>query len=135
MYCFHFYMYAYYDVKGIFYNWSLSGGLPWWLSGKEPTCQCRRLAFDPWVRKIPWRGKWQPTPVFLPGNPKDRGSWWATVHEVAKESDMTERLYNITNTYDNQEPQIWNKNRGLRDQCRNANYFFNMLAKKRCRQQ
>ena len=25
-----------------------------------------RLWFDPWVRKIPWRGKWQPTPVFLP---------------------------------------------------------------------
>ena len=23
--------------------------------------------FDPWVRKIPWRRKWQPTPVFLPG--------------------------------------------------------------------
>ena len=23
--------------------------------------------FDPWVRKIPWRGVWQPTPVFLPG--------------------------------------------------------------------
>ena len=27
----------------------------------------RRLQFDPWVRKIPWRRKWQPTPVFLPG--------------------------------------------------------------------
>ena len=27
----------------------------------------RRLGFDPWVRKIPWRRKWQPTPVFLPG--------------------------------------------------------------------
>ena len=25
--------------------------------------------FDPWVGKIPWRGKWQPTPVFLPGEP------------------------------------------------------------------
>ena len=25
--------------------------------------------FDPWVGKIPWRGKWQPTPVFLPGKP------------------------------------------------------------------
>ena len=25
--------------------------------------------FDPWVRKIPWRRKWQPTPVFLPGKP------------------------------------------------------------------
>ena len=23
--------------------------------------------FDPWVRKMPWRRKWQPTPVFLPG--------------------------------------------------------------------
>ena len=41
--------------------------LPWWLSGKEPTCQCRRHGFDPWVGKIPWRRKWQPTPVFLPG--------------------------------------------------------------------
>ena len=42
-------------------------GLPWWLSGKESACQCRRYEFDPWVRKIPWRRKWQPTPVFLPG--------------------------------------------------------------------
>ena len=29
--------------------------------------QCRRLQVDPWVRKIPWRREWQPTPVFLPG--------------------------------------------------------------------
>ena len=28
-------------------------GLPWWLSGKESTCQCRRHGFDPWSRKIP----------------------------------------------------------------------------------
>ena len=41
--------------------------LPWWPSGKEPACQCRRLMFNPWVGKIPWRRKWQPTPVFLPG--------------------------------------------------------------------
>ena len=27
---------------------------------------CRRCGFDPWVGKIPWRRKWQPTPVFLP---------------------------------------------------------------------
>ena len=26
-----------------------------------------RLAFDPWVGKIPWRREWQPIPVFLPG--------------------------------------------------------------------
>ena len=41
--------------------------LPWWLSGKEPACQCRRHGLDSWVRKIPWRRRWQPTPVFLPG--------------------------------------------------------------------
>ena len=45
-------------------------GFPGGSSGKEPACQFRRhkrSGFDPWVRKIPWRGKWQPTPVFLPG--------------------------------------------------------------------
>ena len=40
---------------------------PWWLSSKESACQFRRLRFNPWVRKVPWRRKWQPTPVFLPG--------------------------------------------------------------------
>ena len=29
--------------------------------------QCRRPGFDPWFRKIPWRRKWQPIPIFLPG--------------------------------------------------------------------
>ena len=28
-------------------------GLPWWLSGRESTCRCRRRGFDPWVGKIP----------------------------------------------------------------------------------
>ena len=42
-------------------------GLPWGLSSKEYTCQCRRCGFSPWVRKNPWRRKWQPTPVFLSG--------------------------------------------------------------------
>ena len=39
--------------------------LPWQFSGKESTCQCRRCRFNPWVQKIPWRRKWQPTPVFF----------------------------------------------------------------------
>ena len=42
-------------------------GQPMRLSGKEPTSHCRRLRFDHWVRKIPWRRRWQPTPLFLPG--------------------------------------------------------------------
>ena len=29
--------------------------------------QCKRPRFDPWIRKMPWRREWQPTPVFLPG--------------------------------------------------------------------
>ena len=38
------------------------------VSGKEPACQCRRtkrLGFHPWVRKIPWRRAWQPSPSIL----------------------------------------------------------------------
>ena len=41
--------------------------LPWWLHGKKSAYQCRRRGFDPWVGNIPWRRKWQLTPVFLPG--------------------------------------------------------------------
>ena len=56
-------------------------------SGKEPTCQCRRRrrpGFDPWVRKVPWRRKWQPTPVFLPRGFYGRGAWRATVHGLQR---------------------------------------------------
>ena len=41
-------------------------GLPKWLRGKESTWQWRRPRFNPWVGKIRWRRRWQPTPVFLP---------------------------------------------------------------------
>ena len=43
-------------------------GLPGWLSGKEFSCQCRRrrrCGIEPPIGKIPWRRKWQPSPVFL----------------------------------------------------------------------
>ena len=67
-------------------------GFSWWLSGKESTSQgrrYRRYGFHPRVGKILWRRTWQPTPVFLLGNPMDRGAWRTTVHGVTKESDMT----------------------------------------------
>ena len=51
----------------LYTQWGFPGGA----SGKEPSSQsriCKRLRFDPWVRKIPERRAWQPTPVFpLPG--------------------------------------------------------------------
>ena len=49
---------------------SSSSEIPRWFSGKESACQYRRhkrCGFDPWVRKIPWRRKWQSTLAFLPG--------------------------------------------------------------------
>ena len=51
--------------------WTFPGyiTLPGNLNGKKSACQCRRHRrheFNPWLRKIPWRRKWQPTPVFFP---------------------------------------------------------------------
>ena len=41
---------------------------------KKIHLQCRRSRFNPWVRKIPWRRKWLPTAVFLPGEPHGQRS-------------------------------------------------------------
>ena len=41
--------------------------------------QCRRPGFDPWVRKIPCRRKWQPTPVFLPGESYRQRTGWISL--------------------------------------------------------
>ena len=70
-------------------------GFPTWLSGKESTCQCmrhRRLVFNLWVGNIPWRRKWQPTPVFLPGKFHGQRSLAGYSPWDRKESDTTERL-------------------------------------------
>ena len=89
-------------------------GPPRWLSGKDPTCQCGRHGFDPWVKKIPWSRKWQPTPVFLPGNSMDSGGWQAHgVHRVAKVSDTTEQLNNHLRLYGGCE----GGDRGLPEEC------------------
>ena len=54
--------------------------------------QRRTPGFNPWVRKIPWKRKWQPTPVLLPGEfhgQRNLASYSSWGH---KESDMTEWL-------------------------------------------
>ena len=56
--------------------------------------QCRRGRFNPWVRKIPWRRKWQPTSVFLKGESHGQRSLVGSVLEVTKESETTEQLNN-----------------------------------------
>ena len=55
--------------------------------------QCRRPGFDPWVGKIPWRRKWQPTPILLPGKSHEQRSLAGCSPRNCKESDTTERLH------------------------------------------
>ena len=74
---------------------NLLGGFPGATSGKESICQCRRLKrlmFDPWVGKIPWRRKWLPTPVFLPRKFHGQRSLVDYSSRGHKELDMTEWL-------------------------------------------
>ena len=68
-------------------------GFPSWLSGKESACQCRRRRFSLSVGKIPWRRRWQPTPVFLPENPMDRGAWRAAVQRVGRDLATKQQLF------------------------------------------
>ena len=68
----------------------------YYCSSKESACQLRKHRdtgqIDPWVRKIPWSRKWQPTPVFLPG--KFRGQRNLAGYSLwgHKESDTTWQL-------------------------------------------
>ena len=61
--------------------------------GKSICLQCGRLGFDPWVRKILWRRKWQPTPVLLLGKPHGRRILVGYTPWGLKELDATERIH------------------------------------------
>ena len=52
----------------------------------------RRPGVNPWVWKVPWRGKWRPTPVFLPGESHRQRSLVGYSPWGCKEPDTTERL-------------------------------------------
>ena len=88
-------------------------GLLRWLSGKESTCQCRRCGFDPYVRKIPWNKKYQPTPEFLPGKSNGQRSLVGCSWCSHKELNMTEWLrahahtHTHTHTHSSTLPQVY----------------------------
>ena len=56
--------------------------LPWWLNGKESACNAGDAG--PWVGTIPWRRKWQNTPVTLPGKSHGQRSLVGCIYGVAK---------------------------------------------------
>ena len=69
--------------------------LPRWHSGKEPAYRsrrCRRRGFNPWVRRIPWRRKWQRIPMFSPGKFHGQRSLAGYSPRNHKELDRTELL-------------------------------------------
>ena len=58
----------------------------------QETEEKKRSGFNPWVRKIPWGRKWQPTPLFLPEKSHGQRSLVGYSPKGHKELDMTERL-------------------------------------------
>ena len=69
-------------------------GLPWWLSDKEPACQCKRHGFYPVLGRSPGGGNSNP-PQYCLESPVDRGAWKTAVHGVEK---SWKRLSNLTTT-------------------------------------
>ena len=70
-----------------------------WHIGKEFACQHRKCRFNPWVRKIPWSRKWQPTPVFLSGKFHGERSLADYSPWGHKDSDVTEHTHNLPSNY------------------------------------
>ena len=59
-------------------------GLPWWLSGKESTCNAGDSALIPGSGRSPGEGNGNPLQYSCLQNSMGRGAWWATVHGVTK---------------------------------------------------
>ena len=71
-----------------------TSGFPSGSEGKESACQNSRHRFSPWVGKIPWRRKRQPTPVFLREKSHGQRSLASSVHGDANKWDRTWQLNN-----------------------------------------
>ena len=69
-------------------------GFPGGLVVKNPSANAGDTGdgFDPWVGKVPWRKKWQPIPVFLPGKFHTLKTLMGYSPRGRVESDTTERL-------------------------------------------
>ena len=78
-------------------------GFPDGSDGKESACNVGDLGWipglDPWVGKIPWRRKWQPTPIFWPGKCHGRRSLAGYSPWGRQESDPTEQLHGYVGWY------------------------------------
>ena len=78
--CQHFLQYLLSIILGIYY-------------GRKEGNKCKKCGFDPWVRKTPWRRKWQPALIFLLGKSHVQRSLVGYSSWGCKESDTTEWLH------------------------------------------
>ena len=76
----------------------------WWFRWWRVGLQCRRPGFIPWVGKIPWRRKWQPTAVFSPEESHGQKSLADYSSWGRQELDTTER---ITLSHFYSWPEVW----------------------------
>ena len=63
--------------------------------GKPSAYNAGRSGLNPWVGKIPWRRKWQPTPVFLPGESQGQRSLLGAVYGVTQSRTRLTQLSSI----------------------------------------
>ena len=77
---------------------TLAWKIPWMEEpGGLQSMGLRRVRHD-WATSLSlftfmhWRRKWQPTPVFLPGESQERGAWWAAVYGVIQSRTWLKRL-------------------------------------------
>jgi len=64
-------------------------GLPWWLSGKESTCNAGDTILIPELERSLGKGNDNPLQYSCLGNPMDRGAWCLQSTGITKESDTT----------------------------------------------
>ena len=83
---------------------SLAWKIPWTEEpGRLQSMGSRRVRHN-WATSLSlftfmhWRKKWQPTPVFLPGESQDGGAWWAAVYGVAQSRTRLKRLSSSSST-------------------------------------
>ena len=87
-------------VKVLLKGWEFGTKIHWFSSGAvvkkesamfaEVACRrCRRLRFNPWIRKLSWKRNWLPTPVLLPGKSHGQRSLVGYSPWGRKESDTT----------------------------------------------
>ena len=98
--------YSYFKKLAFFFFFKV--GCLRWHSGKRICLQCRRCrrsGFDPWVRKIPWRRKWQHTSVFLPA--KSHGQRSLVGYSPWGHQELNTHVHTFTTTFKSWQ-FLWN---------------------------